>query len=69
MLDCYEIEQTTQEADWNTASERPPRVGEYVLYRTTRYQAMGRIDYSGRWHTVSGQPERAAVLDWKKLGA
>jgi hypothetical protein len=52
---------------WIPADKQPPRFGQYVLYRTEQYQALGCYERPGVWLFADGDPERNTVRLWQPV--
>lgn len=52
---------------WIEADKQPPRFGQYVLYQTEKYQALGCYERPGVWLFAGEDPERNAVRMWQPL--
>lgn len=52
---------------WIEADKEAPRFGQYVLYRTEKYQALGCYERPGVWLFAGADPERNAVRMWQPV--
>ena len=58
------MKKTPSPPKWIPVSERLPKPGEFVRYRTKEFTSAGRCYEDGSWLDSTGNPETAEVLEW-----
>ena len=49
---------------WISVTDRLPKPGELVRYRTKDFRAAGRCDAEGNWTDTTGRREPGEVIEW-----
>ena len=58
------MEKIPSSPKWIPVSERLPKPGEFVRYRTKEFTSAGRCYEDGSWLDSTGKPEVEEVLEW-----
>lgn len=59
--------QKNRTIDWIEADKRSPRFGQYVMYRTADYQALGSYERPGEWRFADGGKEENPGRAWQPV--
>ena len=54
-------------SEWVKVTDRLPKPGTLVRYRTKTFKYAGHVDSLGRWVDHKGRPEAAEVIEWCDL--
>ena len=58
------MENPSTTSKWIRVSDRLPKLGQFVRYRTKHFLAAGRCYEDGSWLDSTGKPEVEEVLEW-----
>ena len=58
---------TDNSQGWKQTSDKRPKQGDQVYYRTRSYCALGYLDQKERWRDSHGRLEPQDVIAWREV--